>query len=467
MPKLCYKPEDAWCGDCMPFYWNGKFWIYHQRDKRNPVPLNGDPICWSLASTSDFIHYQDHGDSLLCGNYDEQDQFIYAGSVMEKDGLFHAYYTGYNRDYIGTGKPSQVIMHATSKNLVRWDKIKEERIYPPTDGYEIDDWRDPFVFFDEERGRYIMLLAARKLKGHKIRRGVTVYLTSKDLTEWKFEGDFWAPELYYTHEMPDIFKIGEYWYFVYSEYSDKKITRYRMSKSLKGPWMAPDDDAFDGRAYYAARTATDGQKRYLFGWVPTRANNYDKNLWQWGGILMVQEVYQREDKTLGVRCPEAVEAAFRDEKCADAALPVRVSSVDGRGEAVLFNETGDFFRMDISLAFKEGTKAIGIKLFENTEEDRGYEYTLLPPQDRLLFDRTPNIPWVQCFTTGLERPVQLVPGTQYNLMLIVDEEICVLYVNGVALSARMYNKPGKSIVVYVNNGEVEILSARLYQNIMK
>ena len=27
-----------------------------------------------------------------------------------------------------------------------------------------------------------------------------------------------------------------------------------MSRSLEGPWIAPLDDAFDGRAYYAGRT---------------------------------------------------------------------------------------------------------------------------------------------------------------------------------------------------------------------
>ena len=74
--------------------------------------------------------------------------------------------------------------------------------------------------------------------------------TSKDLKDWKFEGDFWAPDLFTMHEMPDLFQIGDWWYHIVTEYSHRSKMVYRMSKSLSGPWLAPKDDAFDGRAYY-------------------------------------------------------------------------------------------------------------------------------------------------------------------------------------------------------------------------
>ena len=73
-------------------------------------------------------------------------------------------------------------------------------------------------------------------------------VTSKDLKNWTFEGDFWAPNLYTMHEMPDLFKMGEWWYHIVTEYSDRHKMVYRMAKSLEGPWIAPDDDAFDGSA---------------------------------------------------------------------------------------------------------------------------------------------------------------------------------------------------------------------------
>ena len=87
-------------------------------------------------------------------------------------------------------------------------------------------------------------------------------------------------------EMPDIFKIGDWWYLVYSEYSDENKIVYRMSRDLYGPWEKPRDDAFDGRAYYAGRTAFDGSRRILSGWVPTRENDDDRANWLWGGSFM-------------------------------------------------------------------------------------------------------------------------------------------------------------------------------------
>ena len=42
------------------------------------------------------------------------------------------------------------------------------------------------------------------------------------------------------HEMPDLFKIGEWWYLITTEYSHASKQVYRMAKSLKGPWIAPE-----------------------------------------------------------------------------------------------------------------------------------------------------------------------------------------------------------------------------------
>ena len=83
--------------------------------------------------------------------------------------------------------------------------------------------------------------------------GRVVAFTSKDLKNWQFQGDFWVAGKYTMIEMPDLFKIGDWWYLIYTEYSDQSKTRYVMSQSLQGPWITPADDAFDGRAYYAAR----------------------------------------------------------------------------------------------------------------------------------------------------------------------------------------------------------------------
>lgn len=111
MHKLYYQFPNTWFGDCMPFGHGNEFFLYHQRDTRKPGPF-GEPFGWDLATTSDFVHYKDCGVAVPRGTDEEQDQFIFAGSVFEAEGQYHIFYTGYNRDYPAQGKASQVLMHA-------------------------------------------------------------------------------------------------------------------------------------------------------------------------------------------------------------------------------------------------------------------------------------------------------------------------------------------------------------------
>lgn len=63
MHKVYYQPEGIWVGDIMPYGEDGTFYLYHQRDTRNPGPF-GEPFGWALATTKDFVNYKDFGESL-------------------------------------------------------------------------------------------------------------------------------------------------------------------------------------------------------------------------------------------------------------------------------------------------------------------------------------------------------------------------------------------------------------------
>ena len=150
MYQLYYQPEGIWVGDIMPYGKEGQFYVYHQRDTRNPGPF-GEPFGWALATTKDFVDYKDYGESLMRGTDEEADQFIYAGSVFETEAGFHAFYTG----YCLTAEFQQTICHATSDDGITWTKdIANPVITPMTELYEKLDWRDPYVFYNEEDENY-------------------------------------------------------------------------------------------------------------------------------------------------------------------------------------------------------------------------------------------------------------------------------------------------------------------------
>ena len=66
MQNIFYQPPGVWFGDCMPFGLHDTFYLFHQRDTRNPAPF-GEPFGWHLSTTKDFVHYEDHGIALPRG----------------------------------------------------------------------------------------------------------------------------------------------------------------------------------------------------------------------------------------------------------------------------------------------------------------------------------------------------------------------------------------------------------------
>ncbi len=89
-----------------------------------PVPL-ASPSAGRWPSPRIFVHYEDYGTVLPGGGDDAQDQFIFAGTVFEAEGRYHAMYTGYNRDYEKQGKKPQILMKAESDDLIHWQKNGE------------------------------------------------------------------------------------------------------------------------------------------------------------------------------------------------------------------------------------------------------------------------------------------------------------------------------------------------------
>lgn len=458
---MYYKPHDGWLADVIPFYDEGEFKLFYLQDWRNHETY-GEGTPWFLLGTKDFITFTEYGEVLPRGGAADQDLYIYTGCIIKAGERYHIFYTGNNFHYPAQGRKQQGVMHATSPDLLHWTKLEEDTFFAPEDGYEPHDWRDPFVFWNEEAGEYWMLLAARLNKGPDRRRGCIALCASADLRQWEVREPFWAPYLYATHECPDLFRIGEWWYLVYSTFSDRSVTHYRMSKSLSGPWTAPDNDALDNRAFYAAKTWSDGEKRYAFGWNPTREGERDEGGWQWGGHLVVHEVVQQPDGSLRIKAPDSLAGAFRQER------PVEVRAVvgdwtrsglgwiagptDGFACALAGELPASCCMIDVTLVIVEPTRSCGIVLYTDEALDNGYMLRLEPDRSRIVFDQWPrkgDIPHV----AGLERPLALQAGKPCRLQLFIDGTICVTYINeAVALSARLYKEGQRNWGVFLSEG---------------
>ena len=458
--SFLYKPSDGVAADFIPFYWNGEYHLFYLKDYRD-IAGHGEGTPWFHLVSRDFVHFEECGEILPRGSAAEQDLYVFTGSAIERSGAFHIFYTGHNPHLRRAGKPEQGVMHAASPDLRTWKKDPAFLSFAPQDiGYEANDWRDPFVFWNEAAGEYWMLLAARKQVGPSRQRGLTACMSSPDLQHWQVRKPFWAPDLYFTHECPDLFHIGDWWYLVYSTFSDCCVTHYRMSRSLEGPWQAPGDDTFDGRAYYAAKTASDGQQRFIFGWLPTRTHEKDDGDWNWGGNLVVHELHQQPDGRLTVAPPQSVLDGFK------TPLPLQPQTVLGRwnteGEtlrggmvgraaSMLLSAVPETCLIDTELTFAPGTSSFGLLLHADASLDHYFTLRFEPANQRMVFDRWPR-PGDQPFM--LERPLHLEAGQSLHVRVLLDGSCAVAYAGGQALCCRLYEHPAGQLGLFANEGEV-------------
>ena len=176
-PAIFPNTGYSWVGDTMPFFDGEEFRIFYLEDLRDG-DIGFHP--WSLLTTKDFTDYQ-HDSKVI--PYDTSNEFakdsaLGTGSVVKgKDGLYHAFYTGFN----WRSMPKETIMHAVSRDLVSWQKLPEDSFHGSKPYIYDDTFRDPNVFYNEECGEYWMLITTRSKKA----RGVIARYTSKDLKHWE------------------------------------------------------------------------------------------------------------------------------------------------------------------------------------------------------------------------------------------------------------------------------------------
>ncbi|WP_029905347.1 family 43 glycosylhydrolase [Prevotella sp. 10(H)] len=203
-----FKPaeEHLFAGDCMPFFHNGTFYLYWLLDEGHHAGLNGlGGHQWALSTTTDLINWKHYpvalgideeweksictGSVVADGNKiyafystrvkegnDVHEQLSYAMSTdgglsfkkqkpnpfyyapkecisrdfrdprafKDKDGLFHLFVSGYEKDAVISGQGGYLV-HLTSKDLKNWTEttspLKGQNGVPEcSDYFKWNDW---------------------------------------------------------------------------------------------------------------------------------------------------------------------------------------------------------------------------------------------------------------------------------------------------------------------------------------
>lgn len=471
-----FTPSHGYVGDPVPFHHQGAYHLFYLR--RLPGESGPEGCPWGHAVSRDLRQWEELPDAFGPGEPGAPDcGGCWTGSVVERNGVFHAFYTGH-----APGHPArpQSICRAVSRDLVHWEKSPgNPELLPDARWYEASDWRDPFIFWHPGERRYWMLITARMRRPFAApRRGCIAVAVSSDLESWQVRGPLWSPYSVHAPECPDLWRDGDVWRLLFSN----GTTRVRSAASLEGPWLPSPHEDVDGRWLYAARCfhvpAPNGHRRVLVGWIPSREGGLDAGAREWGGAMgLPREAVASENGELGWRVAEEVQNAW-SQPLPDVHLQAvtgdwrrlpegqRVDARDGLALA-LAHGVPPSYRLEtyVELA-PEGDAAAfdrvsaGFVVRFGEEGESGYVVALDPRRGQVLIR-----PWRRWGDAEplCAQPVRLARGRPVHVDLYLDGSLLEVFVDDqVALSARCCDHSTGSLGFWAQDGAALFSNPWLY-----
>ena len=451
-----YTPAVGRVGDPMPFYDKkaGNFKVLYLQEYTNNRAYRYHPI-WAVA-TADGAHYESAGELLPVGTNDfQQDAALGTGCCYysEQDGLYYIYYTGHNPQ----AQYTEAVMRATSPDFKTWTRDDLWQLNGPANGYSSVDFRDPQIF-EAEDGLYHMVVATKPETG-----GDPCYAeyTSTDLKTWQHAGRFpmiWDRML----ECPDIFKMGNYWYLVYSESvrtSWSRKVKYLVANSyddlkacLGGSPRWPQDGhegVLESRAFYAGKTASNGTDRYIWGWCPFRSGSdiHEKNVNvgggdgnepNWSGALVCHKIIQHENGLLTLGEVPAMAAKYNKQQEVSVMASANTQhpspntyQLTGEGAYVLFNRLGTCNHISMTVKTTGDEDKFGISLVRGSDSKKYYTMVINPEwaggRRKVNFEQ--EGPEGMGFIDGADGYIFVRPADNtYKIDIYTDNSVMVMYV---------------------------------------
>ena len=478
-----YKPYAGFVGDPMPFFdpVSKDFKVLYLQEFRPNMPGTYHPF-WGVQTT-DAANYTPLGEVLPTGRRAEQDAALGTGCVVynEQDKLYYIFYTA-NRDQPKTGEDAQIIMCATSPDFNQWTKDPLFRLRGVEYAYSSTDFRDPFVFFNDEDALWHMIVAT-KVGG----KGNLAEFTSPDLKGWTHQGVFMTMMWDRFYECPDVFKMGDWWYLVYSEmHSAIRRVQYFKGKTLDdlkactagdaGLWPDSHEGFLDSRAFYAGKTASNGTDRFIWGWCPTREGNDNTKTNsgsepQWAGSLVAHRLIQHENGTLTLGKVEGIEKKYATAKTVKmmAHSNEGVTVAEGNytlepNSYALFNRLDYHNHIAMTITTNAATDKFGISLVRGT--DSGKYYTLIVNPEGVT-NRKINFEEEGAegkgFIEAIDSYMFLTPADNtYKIDIFTDNSVLVIYINdNVCYTNRIYGIQHNCWSVNSYNGTIAVTDIKV------
>ncbi len=280
------------------------------------------------------------------------------------------------------------------------------------------------------------------------------YTLKGDLTNVKYGGIiFTNPENEtvdcYNLECSDTFRIGDKWYLTFSAQDDTMW--YTSADTQYGPYTATPK-RLDGKIFYAAKHASDGQNTYLIGWARrSESPSSTQDVAAWAGNMIAQKVVS-------------------DGKGGICLAPVDAYLQNTVGRKLIGNSTKQLKSGDYLAAFTcqeryavtgefeySGTGDFGLAFDYNGRTEK-YKLVSFSPSDQSL-----GLSFNAGDTHITQVPVSLEANQRYTFTYIQEGSVGVMYLDGqIALTVRIYGASGRAVMLFAEDNNVEFSNLKQF-----
>lgn len=470
--ELFINHKDGNIGDVMPFYDNGEWNFFYLHDSP-PIP-GFHP--WYRFSTKNFYEFKDHGEVIpVVHDTTSQELALGTGSVIEKDGIYYAFYTAHN----GGLYPKETFRLSISKdNMETWEKDLDFEIRPDDPKYDFDnnDFRDPHVVYIPEEKRYYMLFTTRH-QG----KGAVGYLVSDDLYNWEKEGDgifFLNNTINGTNdvtsnlECPTLINYEGVWYLTFSDQWPDRKTHYVYTKDLNEDFIKPTSNIFDGQGLYAGKIAKSDTELKLMGWISADFNRDVE--FGWGGNFIAHDLKQKSNGELYVDMLSSIDNVISNEqKLTLDTTNVKVNknkiefNQNEEIEYAIFNNLEGINKITGTLNMEDINDTFGI-MFDADESFSSYFYEFDKTNRTMSFLRG-NVFDKETYHLYTNNNLYLADD-KINFKIIFEERkeaagsiVSIYFENQMALSGRMFRLDETNFGFYSKNNQLTIENLKLYK----
>jgi beta-fructofuranosidase len=228
VPPL-YRPPGMWTNDNW-FCREGD--TFHAFYLQVPAAL-GDPGNWALregwqhvghATSTDLVHWTDHGPALVAIRHTWNDLSIATGSIAQEDGRWWMVFTAQGQ------KPG--IGLAVSDDLMRWTKVGDGPVVSFAQPFDATwegqpvQWKgcaDPYLYPEPIDGWWIIVLNSQIVGAPLNTSGCLTTLRSRDLLTWEPDRVLAYPQWFERLETPQLWQRNGRWYAYFGGAHDHEI----------------------------------------------------------------------------------------------------------------------------------------------------------------------------------------------------------------------------------------------------